>query len=159
MRSNSNFYCPGCCNEEVYSLSAIYEMGRSRFETSGFTYDGDIGVFSGSGIKSSLLSQRCAPPEKPRYFLIFVLGIICSLWGELLIKGLLSAILLVVFLILLGINDLTKYFLNLNLHKLYTSIVSVAGDNIDNIAEFVPLKLFLLALIGYWIYRVWYYQN
>lgn len=157
----TNFYsCPICSNEEVFNLPVIYEMGRSRCEVSGFTYNGDIGVFNGSGTKSSLLSERCAPPKKPSYFEVFLLGTICFFFlGEFLFKALLVVIIFILRLFCTAIVTFTAHFLNLSLIASFMELLTDALDNIDYITGLVPLKLVMLVLIAYHIYRVWYYQN
>lgn len=157
----TNFYsCPVCSNEEVYNLPAIYEMGRSRFEVSGFIYDGDIGVFSGSGIKSSLLSERCAPPKKPSYVEVLLLGTICFFFlGEFLFKALLVLIIFILLFLCTAIVTFTAHFLNLSLLASFIDLLTDALDNIDYITGLVPLKLLILFLIAYYVYRVWYYRN
>lgn len=156
----TSYCCPKCANENVYSLPVVHEQGRSRISLSGLTYDGELGAFGGSATSSSSLSQRCAPPEKPRFFLLLLLGVACWFFGEFLIKFLLSAVIVTIIAILGIVTGFTVSLFNINLLELSENVVGVAGDNIDDVTNiFTLLKPLLVVPFVYYLYRIWYYRN
>jgi len=128
-----SYCCPQCGNENIYSLSSIYKAGQSRVEVSGLTYNGGVGFFSGSGVQSSHLSQRCAPPSKPRLWQYVFLWLLFWWGGGLAIRVVFTFIVALITIPLVWTTYITQRLFNFDLFAAISPLLEVVTWGIEGI--------------------------
>lgn len=152
-----SYCCPQCGNENVYSLSSVYKAGRSRVEVSGLTYDGDIGLFSGSGVQSSQLSRECAPPEKPQLWQYVLLWLLCWWCGGLAMRAVLSAIVICITIPTIWASALTEHLFQFRLFSAASSLLEAVTWVIEGILSiYTATKPYIFPIFLAYLCWLWF---